>query len=82
MMWNVIEECIKSPVHGWSMGSFGAIGYITDSGALALTLHEANPCRDLLGKDKPFDQYQQFQHGLQRVDRALDAAVSQDVGHG
>ena len=25
-MWNRVEQCLSSPAHAWSMGSFGAIG--------------------------------------------------------
>lgn len=48
--------------------AFSANVPIRDGMLPMLTLHAANPCRDLLGKDKPFDQhqFQQFQHWLQR----------------
>ena len=32
-MWNVVEQCMASSTHAWSMGSFGAIGeFMWDDG--------------------------------------------------
>ena len=32
-MWNMVEQCMASPTHAWSMGSFGAIGeFMWDDG--------------------------------------------------